>query len=151
MDYILSLMPEYKEIEAEISSYQKQLETQLNSKYQEFQDKLNDYQEKAKAGNIAPEVMKDKEKELTDLRASIQKFQSDADTSVQKKSASLLQPAYDKIMKTIHDVAVEEGFSHVFSDAAGSLPIILYGEEEYNLNDDVLKKLGIQIPAKATK
>lgn len=150
MDNILTQLPEYKEIETEITSYQKQLSNQLNSKYQEYQDKLSDYQNKMQQGNMAPEVRKDKEQELTDLQASIQKFQADADTSIQKKSAELLQPAYEKIQKTINAVAVENGFTHIFSSVVGAVPIVLYGVPEDDITELVLKKLGVQPAAKTS-
>ena len=151
MDYILTQLPEYKTIESEISSYQKQLETQLNSKYQEYQGKLDDYQQKMQAGALTTQDRQAREQELTDLQQSIQKFQSDADTSLQKKTAELLQPAYDKIMKAVHDVATEEGYTHVFSNAAGNAPILLYGEDKFDITDDVLKKLGVTPVAPTTQ
>jgi outer membrane protein len=147
-DYILSLMPEAKEINTELSSYQKQLESQLQSKYQEFQEKLNDYQEKAGSGQMLPEVMKDKEAELNTLRQSIEKFQKDADASIQQKQAELMQPAFNKIQKAINDVAKENGYSHVFSSDAGVYPILLYVRDADTLTDLILLKLGIQPPAK---
>ncbi len=150
MDYILTQLPEYKTIESEINSYQKQLETQLNSKYQEYQSKLDDYQQKVQAGTITAQDRQTREQELSDLQQSIQKFQSDADTSLQKKSADLLQPAYDKIMKAVHDVAVEKGYTHVFSNAAGNVPILLYGDQKFDITDDVLRKLGVTPQPKTT-
>jgi outer membrane protein len=148
VDYILGLLPEAKEISSQLTSYQNQLQTQLQSKYQEFQDKLADYQQKAGTGEMVPEVMKDKEAELTTLRESIQKFQKDADESIKKKQAELLQPAYDKIQHAIDSVAGENGYSHVFTSDVGSYPVLLYVRDQDNLTDLVLLKLGIQPPAK---
>jgi outer membrane protein len=147
-DYVLSLMPEAKEISAEITSYQKQLETQLQSKYQEFQDKYSDYQQKASSGQMIPEVMKDKETELNALQQSIQKFQKDADESIQKKQAELLQPAYDKIQNAINAVAKDNGYTYVFSSDAGTYPVLLYVRDQDNITDLILLKLGIQPPVK---
>jgi outer membrane protein len=148
VDYILGLLPEAKQISSELQSYQKQLEDQLQSKYQEFQTKLNDYQQKASSGQMIPEVMKDKENELANLRESIQKFQKDADESIQKKQSDLLQPAYDKIQKAINSVAKENGYTHVFTSDAGTYPVLLYVRDQDNLTDLILKKLGVQPPAK---
>ncbi len=148
VDYILGLLPEAKQISSELQSYQKQLEDQLQSKYQEFQTKLNDYQQKASSGQMIPAVMKDKENELANLRESIQKFQKDADESIQKKQSDLLQPAYDKIQNAINSVAKENGYTHVFASDAGTYPVLLYVRDQDNLTDLVLKKLGVQPPAK---
>lgn len=148
VDYILSLLPETRQINSELNSYQNQLQAQLQSKYQEFQTKLNDYQQKASTGEMIPEVMKDKEAELRTLRESIQKFQKDADESIQKKQSDLLQPAYDKIQHAIDSVAMENGYSHVFTSDVGSYPVLLYVRDQDNLTDLVLLKLGVQPPAR---
>ena len=147
-DYILSLLPEAKEINAELTSYQKQLETQLQAKYQEFQEKLNDYQQKASSGEMIPEVMRDKEAELNTLRQAIEKFQKDADESIQKKQAELLQPTYDKIQNAINNVAKDNGYSHVFSSDAGVYPVLLFVRDQDNITDLILMSLGIEPPAK---
>ena len=145
-DYILSLLPEAKQIEADLTAYSKQLESQLQSKMEEFQTKLSDYQQKVNAGQIIPEVARDKEAELNALRDSIEKFQRDADASLQKKQVQLLQPAYDKIQTAINDVADENGYTHVFSSDAGAFAILLYAKDESNITDLVLNKLGIEPP-----
>jgi len=148
VDYILGLLPEAKEISSQITSYQNQLQAQLQSKYREFQDKLADYQQKAGTGDMIPEVMKDKEAELASLRESIQKFQKDADQSIQKKQAELLQPAYERIQNAIDSVAGENGYTHVFTSDVGSYPVLLFVRDQDNLTDLVLLKLGIQPPPK---
>ncbi len=146
VNYILGLLPESAVITAEINSYQSQLQTQLETKYREFQDKLNDYQQKASTGEMIPDVMKEKEAELSSMRDSIQKFQSDANTSIRNKQAELLKPAYDKIQNAINEVARENGYTHVFSYDLGSFPVLLYIKDEDNLTDLILAKLGIQPP-----
>ena len=113
VDYILSLLPEAKEIEAELTAYTKQLESQLQSKAEEYQTKAMDLQQKMQSGDIIPTVAQDKQDELRNLEASIQKFQRDADASLQNKRVTLLQPAYDKIQEAINTVAEENGYTHV--------------------------------------
>ena len=68
-NYILSLMPEAKSIESELQAYEKQLQTQLESKYKEFQDKYQAY-EKGK-NTMAQVVREDKEKELANTKTRI--------------------------------------------------------------------------------
>ena len=145
-DYVLTLLPEYKQIESELSAYSKQLESQLQSKMQEFQTKLSDYQQKMSSGQMIPEVARDKEAELTALRESIEKFQRDADASLQKKQAQLLQPAYDKIQNAINQIAQENGYSHIFSSDAGTFPVLLYASEDSNVTNLILNKLGVEPP-----
>ena len=151
VDYILNLLPEAKEIEAELSAYGKQLESQLQSKMGEFQQKLDDYQTKMNSGDLVPAVARDKENELTSLRQSIEKFQRDADASLQKKQVDLLQPAYEKIQKAINTVAEANNYSHVFSSDVGTFAVLLYAKDDSNITDLVLAELGIEPPAEEPK
>jgi outer membrane protein len=149
VDYVLNLLPEAKEIEAELTAYGKQLESQLQSKMAEFQEKLNDYQTKMNSGEMLPAVARDKENELNTLRQSIEKFQRDADASLQKKQVDLLQPAYEKIQSAINVVAEANSYTHVFSSDVGAFAVLLYANEESNITDLVLAELGIEAPAEA--
>ena len=145
-EYILSNMPEAKQIEAELKDYEKQLSTQLQSKSTDFDTKVQEYQRSAE--NMIPEVRADKERELQSLQQSIQKFQQDAQTSLQRKQGELLQPAFDKIQTAIDEVAKANGYTHIFNSGQPEvgLNILLYGRDEDNISDLVLKQLGIEPP-----
>lgn len=148
VDYVLSQMPESKQIEADLKAYSNQLEAQLKSKYQEFETKGQAYQKGA--ATMTDVVKADKEKELMSLRTSIEEFQKNADASLQKKQQSLMEPALDKLQKAIDDVAKENGYTYVFNSDAGfgTTPVLLHGPEDGNISDLVLKKMGVT-PVKA--
>lgn len=148
VDYVLSLMPESKQIESDLKTYSTQLETQLQSKVKEFESKGESYQKGA--STMTEVIRKDKEKELMNLRSSIEEFQRNAEVSLQKKQQSLLEPAYKKMQKAIDDVSKSNGYTYVFnSDAgAGTAAILLHAPEDGNISDLVLKQMGITPPAK---
>lgn len=145
-EYILSNMPEAKQIEADLKDYEQQLSTQLQSKSADFDKKVQDYQRTAE--NMIPEVRADKERELQGLQQSIQKFQQDAQESLRRKQGELLQPAFDKIQTAIDEVAKSNGYTHVFNSGQpeAGLNILLYARDEDNISDLVLKQLGIDPP-----
>ncbi len=143
-DYLLSLMPEAKQIQAELDSYEKQLDNQLQAKIKDYQTKGQEYQ------NLDPStsevIRKDKETEIVNLQNSIQSFQQQAQQSVVQKRAELLQPAYDKIQKTISEVAEENNYTYIFSTDTGNGFVLLYAKEEDNISNLILKKMGITPP-----
>ena len=145
-EYILSNMPEAKQIEADLKDYEQQLTAQLESKSKDLETKFQEYQRTAE--NMIPEVRADKERELQGLQQSIQKFQQDAQVSLQRKQAELLQPAFDKIQKAIDEVAKSNGYTHIFNSGQPEvgLNILLYARDEDNISDLVLKNLGIDPP-----
>ena len=91
-DYILSQMPEAKQVEEDLKNTQKQYETLYQGKVKDFQDKLAVYEKLSADAKTADIIKQDKEKELQNLQTSIQEFQQNSQSSLQKKQAQLLQP-----------------------------------------------------------
>lgn len=141
VEFIVTQLPEYSTIEKQLQEFSTQLEKQLQSKVQEFQTKAQDLQ--ANYDNMLPQVAQDKEEELQNLQQSIQKFQREADQSIQRKQGELLQPVYDKIQTAIREVAIDNGYTHIFSDGMGSVSILLYASEDDDVTNMVLKNMGV--------
>lgn len=141
VDYVLNQMPETKQIESELKVHQNQLQSQLQSKMDNYQKLVQDYQ--AGAATMTDVIRADKEREISQLEQNIQQFQQDAQVSLQKKQSDLLQPVYDKIGKSIDAVAAAEGYTYVFSQRVGSIDVLLYFPPENDISDLVLKNMGI--------
>jgi len=141
VDYIFSQMPEAKQIDTELKSTQAQLKNQIESKAQEFQKKLADYQ--ANAGTMLDAVRVNTERELQQLQQNLEKLQQDAQTTIQNKQTQLMEPVYRKVGKAIEDTAKENGFTFILNQQIGGLDVILYGDESADVSDLVLKKLGV--------
>ncbi len=147
VDYLVASMPESKQIEADLKIYKDQLDKQLETKVKEFREKYEAYE---KGASMMTEVIRaDKEKELQDLNGQIEAFQRNAEQSLQEKQQKLMKPVLEKIQKAIDDVAVENDYTYILSSdgAMGQVPIILYGPDNLNLSDLVLKKMGVTPPA----
>ncbi len=144
-DYILNLMPEAKQIQTDLESRGKILQNQLQAKQKELQNKYADYQ--ANAATWDELIRADKEQEINALDQSLQKFQQEAQQSIQNKQNELLKPVYEKIGKAIEEVAKENGYSHIFNLGAPGVDVILYAREQDDVTNLILKKLGINPPA----
>jgi outer membrane protein len=144
-DYILSQMPEAKQVEEDLKNTQKQYETLYQGKVKEFQDKLAVFEKLNADPKTADIIKQDKEKELQNLQTSIQEFQQNSQSSLQKKQAQLLQPLLKKVEERMHEVATENAFTYVFNYDAGmgTAPILLHYPADANMSDLVLKKMGI--------
>jgi outer membrane protein len=149
VDYIFGQMPEAKRIETELQSTQTQLKNQIDGKVQEFQKKLADYQ--ANLNTMLDAVRQNTERELQQLQENLQKLQQDAQTTIENKRNQLMQPVYKQVGKAIEDVAKENGYTFILNQQIGGLDVILYGDEQNDVSDLVLKKLGVTPkPATAT-
>ncbi len=141
VDYILSQMPEAKQVESELQTHNTQLQNQLQAKYQEYQQKLQSYQQSA--ASMVDAIRQEKETELAQLEQRIQKFQQDAQTSIQKKSSALMEPLYAKVGNTIETVAKENGYTYILNGNVGGVDVVLYADAKNDVSDLVLKKMGI--------
>lgn len=140
VEYVLSQMPESKQIESQLKDYSTQLKNQLDTKYAEYQTKGEAFQKGA--ATMPDPVRADKQKELQNMQQSIQEFQQSAETSLQQKQQALLKPALDKLQQTIDAVATENGYTYVLN-SDGASPVLLHGPKEGDISDLVLKKMGI--------
>jgi outer membrane protein len=141
VDYVFGQMPEYKQIEAELKSTQTMLRNQIDSKAQEFQKKLADYN--ANLNTMLDAVRQNTERELRQMQENLDKLQQDAQTTIQNKERQVMDPVYKKISKSIEDVAKENQFTLILSTQIGTLDVVLYGDEKLDVSELVLKKMGI--------
>jgi outer membrane protein len=141
VDYIFSQMPEAKQIDVELKSTQTMLKTQIETKAQDFQKKVADYN--ANMNTMLDAVRQNTERELQQMQQNLEKLQQDAQTTIQNKQTQLMEPVYKKVGKTIEEVATENGYSFILSQQIGGLDVILYGDEKMDISDLVLKKMGI--------
>lgn len=144
-DYVLSLLPEAKQIDAELKAYEKQLQNQIQAKYSDLQAKMTDYQNNAASWDDL--IRSDKEQEIQTLQQSVQEFSVKAENSMASKRNQLLKPVYEKIGNAIEAVAKENNYTHIFSAGTPGFDVLLYAREQDDVSNLILKKLGITPPA----
>jgi len=143
-------MPEMKQLENDLKTHGTQLENQLKAKSQELQKKYADYQNMPATTPDA--IKKDKEAELTQLQENIQKFQQDAQASIQKKQTDLMEPLYAKVHKAIEEVAKENAYNFIINSQLGAgADVLLYNDETFDISKLVLKKMGVTPTAPVAK
>ena|ERR1041385_7740756 len=149
-DYILSQLPEAKKVESDLKAHGAQLQAQLKAKSDEFDKKYADFRENA--AKWVDAVAKDKEDELRQLQAALQKFQQDAESSFSKKQQDLMAPLFDKVGKAIQEVSKENGYSFIMTVnvANGGGNVLLYKDPQFDISTLVLKKLGVTPTAAVT-
>lgn len=143
-EYVFGQLPEYKQIEKELSSFESHLQNQLKAKSLDLESKYKAYQ--ALPIDAPEAIRKDKESELAYLQQNIQKFQQDAQASMQKKQSELIHPVLTKVGKAIEEVALENGYTYIINpQLMGGGDVLLFTDERYNISNLVLKKLGVDV------
>src|SRR6185312_7884334 len=139
LDSLLKGMPESDTAKKQYAAYAQQLESTIESLQSEFQTKYNDYN--THKGEWTGIIIKNKEKELTDLQQRMQAFQAEAQTSLAKFGDSIQKPVIAKAKNAISAVAKENGYKYVLDTSQG---FVLYFEETDDLYALVAKKLGLK-------
>ena len=135
---LLSIMPQSIEMQTELQSYAKGLESSLAAMQAEGEKKLADYQQNE--ATMSELVKQDKIRELESIQQRILEFQQNAQESLAAKEQELITPILDKARKAIEDVAKEENFTYIFDASTGN---ILYAEKSENILPLVKAKLGL--------
>ena len=135
---LLSIMPQSMEMQTELQSYAKGLESSLAAMQAEGEKKLADYQQNE--ATMSELVKQDKIRELESIQQRILEFQQNAQESLAAKEQELITPILEKARKAIEDVAKEESFTYIFDASTGN---ILYAAESENILPLVKAKLGL--------
>ena len=131
-------MPESTDMQDELQSYAKGLESSLAAMQAEGEKKLADYQQNE--ATMSDLVKQDKVRELESIQQRILEFQQNAQESLAAKEQELITPILDKARKAIEDVAKEGKFTYIFDASTGN---ILYAAESENVLPLVKAKLGL--------
>jgi outer membrane protein len=111
---LIPSMPEYKKADTAMNEFQ----TALN---QQYQDLVGEYQQQQTllsskdTVKYTAAVLEIKRKDLGDLAAKLQNFQTTAEQMRNQKNQELLQPIQKKAIDAIQAVAKENGYTYIIS------------------------------------
>ena len=147
VEVILSYMPETQTISQSLTTLENKLGERLQIKEQYIQSKVTDYQEQAGSGKSEADL-KPLEDEIRKLNAELQREAAEAEQKVLQKRSELLEPALKKLQAAIKKVAADKDYAFVVNASdSGGKSILIKGPPEANLNEAILKELGVEIPS----
>lgn len=141
VEYIISQLPDMKEIEADLKSTQTQLRNQIQARSQEVEKQYNDFN--TNMNSMADTVRANRQRALEQSMADLERMQQDAQLSLQNKQKLYMAPLYLRVNRVIQEVAEENGYSIVLTETIGNYDFLLYQAPGMNISDLVLKKLGV--------
>jgi len=143
-DYIVSKMPEFKEVQKKLETYGKTLDDGFKEKLDEYQAKVKDYSEKESTYTDALKALK--QKDIIKLEEDIQKLRTNSNKLLQVRQDELLRPLYNKIGVEVEKVVKAEAFTHVFNENNS----IIYIDPKFDITIKVMKNLGISVEEETT-
>ncbi len=145
VDYILSHMPEMKNVQEQLEVYGSQLDLDLTKKVDAYQNLATEYT--AGEAKFTDEQKMEKQNVLRNLDGDIGKFQQNGAKLMELKQQEYLKPLYQKIGAALEKVAKEQGFTQVMQSTAD----MVYLDPDYDLTMPILTDMGITIPQDAEK
>lgn len=143
-DFILSKIPDYKNIEQELKTVSQQWRNQLEQMQKEIDQLKEDFSSKEIL--YTDEIRKQKKEEINrkvQQRQQYleQKFGSNGEYF--KKQQELLEPIQQDVYNAISVIAGRDGFDFIFDRSQNTS--LLFTKKEWNLNAAVLTELGISV------
>lgn len=106
------LMPEMDDVRTQMDATVLENQEVMQAMYDEYQSKVQAYQQKSASWTAA--VRESKEKELMDLQDRIQETQQSVQAELQEIQNNLTAPVMKKLQDTLEKIAKEGGYIYVF-------------------------------------
>jgi len=139
VDYIISKLPELTSIQTQMVSYGKELDNELQTKLQNYDNQVAAYNAGEAGFTIAQK--QEKQEAILATEEDIKKFQTNGNQLVQLKRDELLRPSYQKIGASLEKIAKSQGYTQVLQ----TNNTLVYVDPTYDLTRLVLADLGIKI------
>lgn len=146
LEYIIAQLPETKKIETDLKTSQAQFKNEIELKSEKLRKQYADFN--ANMNTLADTVRVNKQRELEQAVADLEKFQQDAQLTLQNKQKLFMAPVQLKVNRAISEVARENGFSVILTQQIGGYRVLLYNNEQVNVSDLVLQKFDVTPVAK---
>jgi len=140
---LVMLMPEMDTAREAINASQKEAEETYSAMVEEYQGKMNQYQQKQASWTAA--IRESKERELMEIQNRIQEFQQSISQELQQQQNQLTAPIQEKASKAVNEIAKAKGLTVLF-DASQAL----YFDESKVIDITADARKALNIPADRT-
>lgn len=138
---LLTSIPDMKQADSELKSFQTQLTKKGQEMVKALQDKAADLKRKEELGTISPKDLETQNAKLAEEQDAIAKYEQDVYQKLSEKREQLFSPILDRVNKAMADVAKDNGFVFVFDTNSN---VVLYAHESLDVTALVKAKLNIE-------
>jgi len=136
---IMSNFEEVRQVQVDLEKEQRRLEGDFNDLVKRLDSLKQDYERQRLLMSEARR--NEKEKEVSNMEISVQKFQLDKfgpEGEIYRKQNQLLKPVLGKIDAAIQQVGSDRGYDYILDAMSGAL---LYALDSHNLTEAVMDEL----------
>lgn len=149
LEAVLAYMPEMRNVNTTLTTFQTKLEEDLQTRQNYLQTKYEEYMQLANSG-ATQESLKPLEAELQKLDEEVKRKAVEAEEKLMTKRQELMGPISDRIQAELKAMATEEGLDLVLNSVDGTgNSIVLFSATEKEMTEVLLKRLGVEVPKPA--
>jgi len=141
--YILEKLPDYKSAQQKLDDQAAAWQKEIDLKNEALKKMYTKYQ--AEEFLLTADLKKQREEEIVkaeDILKDMQKNRFGYNGDLFKKRQELIQPIQDKVFDAIQKLAQTRSYDFIFDKASGGA-VMLYTNPQYDVSEEVIKKLGI--------
>ncbi|MBR1575282.1 MAG: OmpH family outer membrane protein [Bacteroidales bacterium] len=112
---LVQLMPEADQAREAMNASQKEASETFQSMYEEYQTKMQQYQQKA--ASWTPAIKESKEKELAGIQQRLEEFNQTIQQELQQQQQQLMAPIYQKAQEAVNTIAKAGGYIYVMDQS----------------------------------
>jgi outer membrane protein len=135
---LLANIPEVKQADSELKSFQTQLQKKGQEMVKALQDKAGELKRKEEQGTISPKDLADQNAKLEKDQEDISKYEQEVYNKLAEKRDALFSPILERVNKAMADVAKDQGFIFVFDTNSN---VLLYAHESLDVTAQVKAKM----------
>ncbi len=136
---LVVLMPESDSARAKLESYAKELDETLKGMQQEFNTKMQTYNQKSATWTAV--ILESKTKELQEMEGRLRQYQANAQQEYSAMEQSLYMPIFKKANDAIDKIGKDGGYTYIFDLSQGG--ILYNGASTVDILPLARKELGI--------
>lgn len=143
-EYILGETPEYATVQQQIDRMAEEWRQELEARRSEVDDLFREYQ--ARELLYTNEERQQRREEILRAEEEVERLRMryfGPEGELFQEQERLMRPIQERVLEAIEEVASREGYDYVF-DKGGDF-LFMFAREQYDLSDEVLLELGIDI------
>ncbi len=135
---LLASIPEVKQADSELKSFQTQLQKKGQEMVKALQDKAAELKRKEEQGDISPKDLATQNAKLEEEQGKIAEYEQEVYNKLAEKRDALFSPILERVNKAMAEVAKVQGFMFVFDTNSNAL---LYAHESLDVTALVKAKI----------
>lgn len=141
--YILEKLPDYKAAQQKLDDQAATWQKEIDTKNETLKKLYTKYQ--AEEFLLTADLKKQREEEIVKTEDDLKEMQKSRfgfNGDLFKKRQELIQPIQDKVFDAVQKIAQTRNYDFIFDKASGS-SAMLFTNPQYDVSEEVLKKLGM--------